>query len=107
MSRRVTGSSPVGAAMWHSSIRNLIIKLSKLSTEKVDKLVVRSMPLGDIIEDDTRIVHFIAPVGCSKWPNWSYRIVRRAKKLARSSMVEPSAHNRLVVGSNPTGPTNV
>ncbi len=27
--------------------------------------------------------------------------------LARSSTVEPSAHNRLVVGSNSTGPTNV
>lgn len=26
--------------------------------------------------------------------------------MARSSKVEPSAHNRLVVGSSPTGPTS-
>lgn len=52
--------------------------LRSLPADRRQMLVVRSMPFGDIIEDDTRRVHVVAQ-NCPRWRDLSYRICERAK----------------------------
>lgn len=64
------------------TIRGLVRRLQRLPADRRDKLVARSMPFGDIIEDDTRRVHFRRPSDCLAWhqASWGYRICRLAKR---------------------------
>lgn len=61
-------------------IRNLIRGLQELPRDRRSMLVVRSMPFGDLIEDDTRRVHFATPAQCKSWPGWSYRVLCLVKR---------------------------
>jgi hypothetical protein len=54
--------------------RDLIARLRALPAHKRRMLVVRSQPFGDIIEDDTRVIH-----GHISDPELAYRVVRAAK----------------------------
>lgn len=61
---------------------NLVKRLCALPPDRRAMLVVRSMPFGDILEDDTRVVHFRAPQGCEHWHGrqYAYRICQIAKR---------------------------
>jgi hypothetical protein len=61
------------------NLRGALRTLRELPADRRDVLVVRSMPFGDIIEDDTRKVHIARP-DCAKWQRLSYRLCRAAKR---------------------------
>lgn len=66
-----------------SDLLQLVRRLRSLPRDRRMMLVVRSMPFGDIIEDDTRRVHFDCPADCrGKWveDRWAYRICALAKR---------------------------
>jgi hypothetical protein len=64
------------------ALKDLVRRLSQLPSDRLSVLVVRSMPFGDLIEDDTRRVVFSAPLDCPNWhrKRWAYRICSLAKR---------------------------
>lgn len=61
-----------------SELLSLARRLRALPADQRVMLVVRSMPFGDIIEDDTRRVHAEAH-RCHQWQKWAYRLCRLVK----------------------------
>lgn len=55
-------------------------QLKAMPEDRRRMVVVRSMPFGDIIEDDTRKVLFKAPDNCQRWPKLAYEICQRFAK---------------------------
>lgn len=57
----------------------IVRNLKALPADRRAMLVVRSMPFGDIIEDDTGKVHVVAQQS-RDWPETAYEICRKAKQ---------------------------